>query len=145
MFADLSPCKGKSFKKSCNLQSFCPYRAPSWLPLYPGRCPGLRASAPSGRIGYFQQHGLKIFLLLMLLRPLIRKYFYFLCFWGCCRLARVTFCAFGAVAGLQGSLFVLLELLQACKGHFYKLLRQLNATFWCKSDKKTTIRIKFYR
>ena len=29
-----------------------------------------------------------------------------------------TFEAFGAVAGLQGSLFVLLELLQACKGYF---------------------------
>ena len=60
----------------------------------------------------------EIFLLLMLLKLLIRKYFYFLCFWSCCRLARVTFCTFGAVAGLQGSLFVLLGLLQACKGHF---------------------------
>ena len=57
---------------------------------------------------------------------------HFLCFWGCCKLARVTFCTFGAlaglqgsllsvvgaVAGLQGSLFVLLGLLQACKGYF---------------------------
>ena len=55
----------------------------------------------------------------MLLEPLIRKYFYFFCFWSCCKLARVTFFAFGAVASLQGSLFVLLELLQACKGHFF--------------------------
>ena len=44
----LSPCKGKSFKTRGNLQSFCPYRAPCRLALYPGRCPGLRASAPSG-------------------------------------------------------------------------------------------------
>ena len=43
---------------------------------------------------------------------------HFLYFRGSCRLARVTFCAFGALAGLQGSLFVLLGLLQACKGHF---------------------------
>ena len=47
----LSPCKGKSFKTRGNLQSFCPYRAPCRLALYPGRCPGLRASALSGRIG----------------------------------------------------------------------------------------------
>ena len=43
---------------------------------------------------------------------------YFLYFWSSCRLARLTFCTFGALAGLQGSLFVLLELLQACKAHF---------------------------
>ena len=63
---------------------------------------------------------------------LIRKYFYFLMllellqackghflyFWSSCRLARLTFCTFGALAGLQGSLFMLLELLQACKGYF---------------------------
>ena len=77
----------------------------------------------------------------MLLELLIRKYFYFLmrlgllqackghflCFWGSCRLARVTFCAFGALAGLQGLLFVLLELLQACKGHFKVSLGLLQA------------------
>ena len=31
-----------------------PYRAHCCLPLYPGRCPGLRASAPSGRVGQKQ-------------------------------------------------------------------------------------------
>ena len=47
--ANLSPCKGKSFKIPSNIQSFCPYRAPCYLPLYPGQCPGLGASALSGR------------------------------------------------------------------------------------------------
>ena len=28
MGANLSPCKGKSFKIPGNIQSFCPYRAP---------------------------------------------------------------------------------------------------------------------
>ena len=46
-----TPCKGKSFKLPGNLLGCCRYRAHCWLPLYPGRCPGLRASAPSGRIG----------------------------------------------------------------------------------------------
>ena len=45
----LSPCKGKSFITRGNLQSFCPYRAPCRLALNPGHCPGLRASALSGR------------------------------------------------------------------------------------------------
>ena len=31
------------------IEGFCPYRAPCWLLLYPGCCPGLRASALSGR------------------------------------------------------------------------------------------------
>ena len=34
---------------SFGCESFCPYRAYCWLLLYPGRCPGLGASAPSGR------------------------------------------------------------------------------------------------
>ena len=49
MDANLSPCKGKSFQIPGNIQSFCPYRAPCWLPLYPGRCPGLGAFGPSAR------------------------------------------------------------------------------------------------
>ena len=48
---------------------------------------------------------------------------YFLYFWGSCRLARLTFCTFEALAGLQGLLFVLLELLQACKGYLRKLIK----------------------
>ena len=34
---------------SFGCESFCPYRAYCWLLLYPGRCPGLGASALSGR------------------------------------------------------------------------------------------------
>ena len=49
------PVRAKAFKyqptyKAFNIQSFCPYRAPCWLPIYPGRCPGLGASALSGRV-----------------------------------------------------------------------------------------------
>ena len=33
------------------IEGFCPYRAPCCLLLYPGCCPGLRASALSGRVG----------------------------------------------------------------------------------------------
>ena len=41
-----APCKGKSV----NYQCFCPYRAFGlYLSVHPGRCPGLCASAPSGR------------------------------------------------------------------------------------------------
>ena len=47
---------------------------------------------------------------------------HFLYFWSSCRLARVTFCTFGALAGLQGLLFVLLRLLQACKAYLRKKL-----------------------
>ena len=32
-------------------ESFCPYRALLYLPIIPGRCPGLGASALSGRTG----------------------------------------------------------------------------------------------
>ena len=118
MDANLSPCKGKSFKIKAIHKAFAlTGRLVDW-PLYPGRCPGLRASAPTGRAGYFQHHRSKIFLLLKLLELLQACKGHFLCFWSCCRLARVTFFAFEAVASLQGSLFVLLRLLQACKGHF---------------------------
>lgn len=37
MDANLSPCKGKSFKILGYIQSFCPYRASYRLLLYPGR------------------------------------------------------------------------------------------------------------
>ena len=49
MNASLSPCKGKSFQVPGNMQSFCPFRAHCQLAVYPGRCPGLGASALSGR------------------------------------------------------------------------------------------------
>ena len=48
---------------------------------------------------------------------------YFLYFWSSCRLARLTFCTFGALAGLQVLLFVLLRLLQACKAYLRKLIK----------------------
>ena len=130
------PVRAKALKNPAICKAFAlTGRLVDW-PLYPGRCPGLRASAPTGRIGYFQQHGSKIFLLFVLLELLIRKYFYFFCFWSCCKLARVTFFAFGAVASLQGSLFVLFGLLQACKGYFFcfwsccKLARVTFCAFW---------------
>ena len=46
-----APCKGKSFVYCQIFESFCPYRATGLRPLYPGRCPGLGASALSGRVG----------------------------------------------------------------------------------------------
>ena len=48
-----TPCKGKSFVNCLVLESFCPYRATGLHTLYPGRCPGLAASALSGRVGLF--------------------------------------------------------------------------------------------
>ena len=42
-----APCKGKSFVYCLVLESFCPYRATACIPDYPGRCPGLGASALS--------------------------------------------------------------------------------------------------
>ena len=42
-----APCKGKSFVYCQVFESFCPYRATK----HPGRCPGLGASALSGRVG----------------------------------------------------------------------------------------------
>ena len=36
---------------TCGHQSFCPYRVTGLRRNYPGRCPGLGASAPSGRVG----------------------------------------------------------------------------------------------
>ena len=49
MFANLSPCKGKSFKKLPGVLKLLPLQGALLIALYPGRCPGLRASAPSGR------------------------------------------------------------------------------------------------
>ena len=47
-----APCKGKSLINCLVPESFCPYRATGLRPSkYPGRCPGLRASALSGRAG----------------------------------------------------------------------------------------------
>ena len=45
-----APCKGKSFKILGNVQSFCPTGRQVCVRNYPGRCPGLRASALSGRV-----------------------------------------------------------------------------------------------
>ena len=45
-----APCKGKSFQIPGNIQSFCPYRRQVCVHTHPGRCPGLRASALSGRV-----------------------------------------------------------------------------------------------
>ena len=42
------PVRAKAFNTK-QLTKFLPLQAPCWLPLYPGRCPGLRASALSGR------------------------------------------------------------------------------------------------
>jgi len=61
---------------------------------------------------------------------------HFLCFWSCCKLARVTFCAFGAVASLQGSLFEAFEAVASLQGLLFLLLGLLQVTFRCKSDKK---------
>ena len=44
-----APCKGKSFVYRLVYESFCPYRATNLRYDYPGRCPGLGASALSGR------------------------------------------------------------------------------------------------
>ena len=44
-----APCKGKRFRLV--YESFCPYRATNLRHDYPGRCPGLGASALSGRKG----------------------------------------------------------------------------------------------
>ena len=49
MFANLSPCKGKSFKKLPRVLKLLPLQGALLIALYPGCCPGLRASAPSGR------------------------------------------------------------------------------------------------
>ena len=179
------PVRAKALK-FLQFAKLLPLQGAFLIAVVPRAMPWAKSFCPFRRIGYFQQHGSKIFLLLKLLELLqaCKGYFlcfwsccrlarvtfcafgavaglqgllfvllellqackgHFLCFWGCCRLARVTFCAFGALAGLQGLLFVLLELLQACKGYFYKLLGLLQVTFRCKSDKKTTIPIKFYR
>ena len=46
-----APCKGKSFVFRLVYESFCPYRATNLRHDYPGRCPGLGASALSGRKG----------------------------------------------------------------------------------------------
>ena len=45
-----APCKGKSFVNCLVLESFCPFRATNFVHDYPGRCPGLGASALSGRV-----------------------------------------------------------------------------------------------
>ena len=45
-----APCKGKSFVYCPVFRSFCPYRATVCVRNYPGRCPGLGASALSGRV-----------------------------------------------------------------------------------------------
>ena len=47
-----APCKGKSFVNCLVLESFCPYRATGFVHKNPGRCPGLAASALSGRMEF---------------------------------------------------------------------------------------------
>ena len=49
MFANLSPCKGKSFKKLPRVLKLLPLQGALLIALYPGCCPWLWASAPSGR------------------------------------------------------------------------------------------------
>ena len=46
-----APYKGKSFVYCLVFEGFCPYRAADLHHHYPGRCPGLGASALSGRVG----------------------------------------------------------------------------------------------
>ena len=45
-----TPCKGKSFVYCLVIESFCPFRATGLDHKNPGRCPGLGASALSGRM-----------------------------------------------------------------------------------------------
>ena len=45
-----TPCKGKSFVYCLVIESFCPFRATGLDHTNPGRCPGLGASALSGRM-----------------------------------------------------------------------------------------------
>ena len=59
MDATLSPCKGKSFtyRRGFSIFIMCilkllPLQGALLITLYPGRCPGLRASALSGRAAY---------------------------------------------------------------------------------------------
>ena len=50
MFANLAPCKGKSFKTHTEIyKAFALTGRIADCYYNPGRCPGLRASAPSGR------------------------------------------------------------------------------------------------
>ena len=48
-----TPCKGKSFVYCLLIESFCPFRATGLDHKNPGRCPGLGASALSGRVGNY--------------------------------------------------------------------------------------------
>ena len=47
-----SPCKGKSFVNCLVLKAFALTGRQVRIHKHPGRCPGLRASAPSGRAAY---------------------------------------------------------------------------------------------
>ena len=46
-----APCKGKSFVNYLILKAFALTGRQAIIRDNPGRCPGLRASAPSGRVG----------------------------------------------------------------------------------------------
>ena len=46
-----APCKGKSFVNYLILKAFALTGRQVCVHKHPGRCPGLRASAPSGRVG----------------------------------------------------------------------------------------------
>ncbi len=46
-----APCKGKSFVNSLSFKAFALTGRQVCEHDNPGRCPGLRASAPSGRVG----------------------------------------------------------------------------------------------
>ena len=46
-----APCKGKSFQYQAINKAFALTGRQVCVRNYPGRCPGLRASAPSGRVG----------------------------------------------------------------------------------------------
>ena len=47
-----APCKGKSFVNYLILKAFALTGRQVCVHKHPGRCPGLRASAPSGRAAY---------------------------------------------------------------------------------------------
>ena len=47
-----APCKGKSFVNCLVLKAFALTGRQVRIHKHPGRCPGLRASAPSGRAAY---------------------------------------------------------------------------------------------
>ena len=59
-------CKGKSIKKSSNVEMLLPLQGDILTSLYPGCYPGLGTSALSGRIGHSNRTGRNNFDLLLI-------------------------------------------------------------------------------